>query len=235
MGSGASATNGTDLSSPNLQLQTLFILDADGRIASTREPLPKKGPLFYLIRSRDACAWAIRADISHDVAAEVNRLAREESPVLDREPPVHANAYLSLVGGHVESGPAFAFPDQSEAPRDVVIIDDEALLGKNFRGWKPGEIAAGAAPVVGVVDDGYPVSICFSARRSEVAAEAGVETAEAYRGRGYGSKVTLAWASIVRKSGLVPLYSTSWSNESSLSLTRKLNLVMVASDWSLSD
>jgi hypothetical protein len=34
---------------------------------------------------------------------------------------------------------------------------------------------------------------CFCARRSDIAAEAGVETAEAYRGRGYGQRVTVTW------------------------------------------
>ena len=82
---------------------------------------------------------------------------------------------------------------------------------------------------------GYPVSICFCARRSGEAAEAGLDTAEGYRGRGYGPRVTALWATAIRRSGLVPLYSTSWSNQASLAVARKLGLVAYASSSGLSD
>jgi predicted GNAT family acetyltransferase len=86
-----------------------------------------------------------------------------------------------------------------------------------------------------IVEHGYPVSVCFSARRSRVAAEAGVETAAGFRGRGFGSRVTAAWALVVRASGRIPLYSTDWSNEPSLALARELGLVAYAADWSVVD
>jgi hypothetical protein len=89
--------------------------------------------------------------------------------------------------------------------------------------------------VVAVVEDGYPVSICFSARKSGVAAEAGLETAEAFRGRGFGPRVAAAWALSIRAAGRVPLYSTSWANDASLAVARKLGLLAYASHWSLSD
>jgi len=86
-----------------------------------------------------------------------------------------------------------------------------------------------------IVENGYPVSVCFSARGSSIAAEAGVETAVGFRGRGFGPRVTAAWASAVRAAGRVPLYSTDWSNESSLVLARKLGLEAYAADWSATD
>ena len=89
--------------------------------------------------------------------------------------------------------------------------------------------------MLAIVENGDPVSICFCARRSGVAAEAGVQTAEAYRGRGYGADVTAAWALAIRTSGRIPLYSTSWTNHASLAVARKLSLVAYASSWSLSD
>ncbi len=116
-----------------------------------------------------------------------------------------------------------------------MVVEDERLLERHFRGWVPGEIAAGRSPVLAIVEAGYPVSVCFCARRSEVAAEAGLETAEAFRGRGFGSRVTAAWALAVRATGRVPLYSTSWTNEASLAVARKLGLAAYASTWSLSD
>jgi predicted GNAT family acetyltransferase len=135
---------------------------------------------------------------------------------------------------HQTAGPAFSFPAIVELPDDVVTIQDERLLDHNFRGWVPGEIAAGRSPVVALIEDGHPVSVCFSARSSEVAAEAGVETAEAFRGKGLAARVTTAWALAIRDSGRIPLYSTSWTNSASLAVARKLGLVAYASGWSLS-
>jgi predicted GNAT family acetyltransferase len=116
-----------------------------------------------------------------------------------------------------------------------VVVEDERLLERNFRGWVPGEIAAGRSPVLAVVEDGVPVSVCFCARRSDVAAEAGLETAEAFRGRGFGPRVTAAWALSIRASRRVPLYSTSWTHHASLAVARKLGLVAYASHWRLLD
>jgi hypothetical protein len=222
------------LSTPDLQLETLFVLDHDGRIVATREPGGTRGPMFALIRSATRCAWAVRADAPAALARELDRLARQEPPASDlASEPVQADAYRALVGGDVTFGPAFAFPPLGTGQGEVVEIRSEDLLAHHFRGWIPGEIEAGREPVFAVVEAGHPVSICFCARRSAVAAEAGVETAPAFRGRGYGARVTAAWAAALRASGLLPLYSTSWKNQPSLAVARKLRLVAYASDWSL--
>lgn len=224
------------MSTPDLQLRTLYVLNSEGRITSTREPEPASpAPVFTVIRSASSCAWAVRADVPNDLAAELEGIVRKEPPAADlRDAPVHADRYRSLVGGRIWSGPAFTFPEQIAPPTNVVVVDDERLLERNFRGWVPGEIAAGRSPVLAVLEGGYPVSICFCARRSDLAAEAGVETAEAFRGRGYGPRVTAAWALAIRASGRIPLYSTSWSNAASLSVARKMGLAAYASDWNLS-
>jgi predicted GNAT family acetyltransferase len=117
----------------------------------------------------------------------------------------------------------------------IVRIDDERALQRNFRGWQLGEIGAGRAPVMAVIEEGYPVSICFCARSSDNAAAAGLATAEGFRGRGFGVRVTAAWALEIRASGRVPLYSAAWTNAASLAVTRKLGLTPYASFWSVSD
>ncbi|MBX3001643.1 MAG: GNAT family N-acetyltransferase [Caldilineaceae bacterium] len=236
------------MSTPDLYLRTGFILNDAGRILSTREPVASRGPLFTLVRSATDAAWAVRADVPSEIANEVERPAQEEPPIIDlRDAPRYADRYMSLVRDHMASrgkdgsrmrqtgGPAFTFPDLVAQPANVVVVDDERLLNHNFRRWRPGEIAAGRSPVLAVVADGYPVSVCFCARRSDAAAEAGLNTAEAYRGRGFAPCVTAAWASAIRASGRVPLYSTAWHNDASLAVARKLGLVMYASYWSLSD
>jgi FR47-like protein len=236
-----------EVSTPELHLKTCFVLNADGRILSTREPIGTRGPLFSLVRGATSCAWAVRADVPADVADELERLARREPPARDfHDPPLNAQRYVDALAGRLASGesartkiahsagPAFSFPHALPAPDDVVVVESESLLARHFRGWVPGEIEAGRGPVVAAFDNDYPVSICFCARRSDSAAEAGLETAATYRRRGFGVRVTAAWAWAIRAAGRAPLYSTSWTNESSLAVARKLNLIPYASTWSLS-
>lgn len=221
------------MSTPNLYLQTLFSLDDHGRIIGTREPDESQGPLFSLIRGRSGCTWAVRSDVPRDVAMELDALAREEPPVSDfGDGPVHADQYLALVEGTVYSGPAFTFPEEIIRPDGTVLIEDVRLLEHHFSGWDSSEIPA-SSPIVALIEEGHAVSVCFCARRSDVAAEAGVETAVEFRGRGLAPRVAAAWALAVRASGRVPLYSTSWDNEASLAVARKLGLVAYASSWSI--
>jgi hypothetical protein len=64
---------------PGIHLKTGFVLDEHGRIRSTREPEPAPGPLFTLVRSASSCAWALRADVPGELAADLARLAGEEA------------------------------------------------------------------------------------------------------------------------------------------------------------
>jgi hypothetical protein len=236
------------MTTPSLQLRTMFVLDDDGRILSTREPGGSRGPLFCLVRGRDACAWAIRADLPKLVADEVLGLAGRELPTSNfRDPPTGAADFLAVLADCIapgcdvlakrsrSDGPAFVFPKSIARPSGVSVIEDEALLVHGFGGFLPGEIAAGRSPVMAILEGGRPVSVCYCARASSVAAEAGVDTVEAWRGRGFGPRVVAAWALAVQASGRIPLYSTAWTNGASLAVARKLGLSTYASDWSLYD
>lgn len=83
------------------------------------------------------------------------------------------------------------------------------------------------------VVQGNAVSICYCARLTTLAAEAGVETVEAACEQGYASAAVAAWASVVRRRGLLPLYSTSWTNAASRGVARKLGMVCYGEDWSI--
>jgi hypothetical protein len=218
---------------PQLQLETLFILDADGRIVSTREPNAATGPAFSLIRDHRTCAWAVHRDVPEDLTRELVTLVRTEPPVraLD-DPPMHAERYAAVLGGQIEAGPAFLFPDNVASQSDIVAVTDLSALEHHFRGWT-GEELPDRAPILSIVEDGHAVSVCFCARRSPVAAEAGLETAPTFRGRGFGPRVTAAWAHAILISGRMPIYSTSWSNTASLAVARKLALRPCASDWNI--
>lgn len=193
-------------SDPRLQLETLFVLDARQRMICTREPQPSSGPAFIFIRGESACAWAVRANVAERVALEVNRLASQETPSANWDRPLlHAERYALLLAGRIRSGPAFAFPEHLQDDGQAIVIDDAIELSHHFSGWVAGEIENGRAPILAMVQNGHPVSICFCARRAAEAAEAGVETAAAFRGQGYAPRAAIAWAKRVRAQGLTPV------------------------------
>ena len=223
-----------EMTTPELCLRTRYVFDGEGRIVSTRPPSPRRGPAFILVRGAAGCAWAIHRDVESSIASELDRLAREEPPISDlRTPPVHAECYMALVGGELSSGPAFTFPETLPPPGETETIDDLRQLEASFTGWTADEIPD-ASPIVAVKEDGRAVSVCFCARRADFAAEAGLETAPQFRGRGLGPRVAAAWAVAMRASGRTPLYSTSWTNDASLAVARKLGLIPYAETWRLS-
>src|SRR5688572_25517479 len=89
---------------PQLQLETLFVLDNQGRIRCTREPHPRPGPALSLVRDVSTCAWAVHASVPADLASKLDALARDEPPTAELvQPPRHADAYVALLGDRIES------------------------------------------------------------------------------------------------------------------------------------
>jgi hypothetical protein len=85
-------------------------------------------------------------------------------------------------------------------------------------------------PCLAVLEGGRAVSVCYVAARSERAAEAGVETLPGFRGRGFASRAAAAWARAVAERGLLPLYSTEWSNRASRGVAARLGLILYGVD-----
>jgi len=185
------------------------------------------------VRDEHACAWAVHRDVPVEVARELVALARTEPPLGElTDPPTHIDTYLARIGGRIDSGPVFTFPTAIAAADGVREITDLAQLERHFRGWTVDELPE-RSPILGIIEDGHAVSVCFCARRTPAAAEAGLETAANFRGRGFGAKVAAAWGRAIRDSGRLPLYSTSWGNVASLGVARRIELSPCASDWSL--
>lgn len=220
-----------------LHLDALYARDKAERIVACRDPeVPP--PLLHVVRTAGGSVWAFRAGIPEGlcdrIAAELARPAGD----LVREPP-GAAAVRGLLAEHAPvreeyCGPAFAFPADLPPPgADCVRIPrtgDERAVGPFA--WVAREADHdGAQPFIARIVGSQMASVCHSARLSERAAEAGVETADPYRGRGFAAEVTAAWAAALRAEGRVPLYSTSWTNHASHSVARKLGLRMYAADW----
>ena len=228
----------TDLELLEIQIDAWFTHDPEGRIVSTKEPGGGPAPRFFLGRTGEGNLWRVRHDVPPDTARQLVELARNE-PVHDdlRAAPGNLDAMMDALRKDHEpledSGPAYRFPDDLPAPANVTritranldllrrIVPDMDDLERDFEQCEPS---------TAIVVDGAAVADCYSSCLTMRAAEAGVVTLDDYRGRGYASAVVAAWAHILRDSGRIPLYSTTWDNLASQGVARKLGLIQYAAD-----
>ena len=217
----------------------LFRHNADERITEFNEPWPwgtRPGPLVYLSRAVGSQIVRFRADappgLVEAVQAFVDALPlRASLPSEDdgTADALNAIAAPSVPGATGAAGPVFAFPAPLFPLGAIQLYPGTAgLLHPSLVTWAPD--LPYARPAFVAIVDRQAVAICASVRLTAGAAEAGVETALDYRGRGAAGLATIAWAEAVRKAGRTPFYSTSWSNKASLAVARKLELVPVAED-----
>lgn len=235
-------TGGGQLELLKLQAEALFTHDAQGRIVAVNQPGGGLAPRVFFGRTRAGNLWRLRHDLPPGAANQLNELAAAEPVLSDLAArPRRLDAMLAILGedgdakvGH--AGPAYRFPEHLPVMAGVTRItwENRRLLRAMPAYLEDVERGLDAyAPRFAVVEDGVAVAICNSARLTGRAAEAGVETLQPYRGRGYATKVVAAWALAIRETGRTPLYSTSWDNLASRAVARKLGLVVYGSDLSL--
>ncbi len=227
-----------------IHVATLFNCDAEGRILSLRRPWsrPSGPPRFFMGRRHGGNVWLFRHDVPDDLTRRLEVLCRSEPSATDLMPPPRvASAVRAALQGHGPiireyRGPAYLIPEGAQAPMDAVLITKEKgrMLEAGFPWMLPhltAEVDIG--PVTAAVVNGSAVSICYCARLSPLGAEAGVETLEAMRGRGHATAAVAAWATALRRRGLLPLYSTSWENLASQRVAEKLGAVCYGEDWEI--
>ena len=240
----------SDLHLLEIQADALFTHDSRGRIGYVNEPDGDRAPRFFFGRTKEGNLWRFRDDLTDDTVRQLDRLAADE-PVDDdlRAEPRNLGAFLEVLRADradpsTYAGPAFRFPDELPplpASANVTRLTRENSHVLQGLGWdldastleNSAQEFEARGPFMVVIVDGAAVSACFCARLTTRAAEAGVETAEASRGRGYAPAVVAAWAHAVRAMGRIPLYSTSWDNLASQTVARKLGLVQYGTDLSL--
>lgn len=232
----------SDLQLLEIQVEALFTHNSDGRIRSINEPDGDPAPRFFFGRTREGNLWRFRYNLPEHTMRKLEKLAADELVYDDlRTEPRNLDAFQEALREDREVkpanfGPAYRFPDEFPTPANVARITHSNLHLLQPLGWDLEALARefdGRAPFLAMIKDGVAVSTCFSARLTERAAEAGVETLEAYRGRGYAPSVVAAWAHAIRATQRIPLYSTSWKNLASQAVARKLGLVQYGVDLSL--
>ena len=227
-----------------IRADTLFAYDARGRMLLTNEPREDaRRPAPRLFLGRTLAGHVVRFG-----AAVPDALARQLEALIERQPPVAdlralpaalaavraALAASPLAGGAPITaeggGPAYRFPASIARPGQVVqVTDANREIVRHTCPWLYDELADWR-PCFAVVRDGAAVSVCFSSRFGAAAAEAGVDTLPAFRGRGYAAAVTAAWGAAIRESGRLPLYSTAWDNLASQGVARRVGLILFGAD-----
>ena len=216
-----------------MHIGALYTHDVAGDLVSVNEPAGGPAPRFFLGATDDGCMLRFRHDVNVELRTELTAAARAEQGGLATPPS--AAIYEEIIRRSTpalktSTGPAFTFPARLPPARDTTLIDASTayLLEPLLSAWIPD--VATCQPMIVLVADGKAVSICASVRITDEAYEAGVDTALAYRGRGYAGQVVTGWAGSVRELDRVPLYSTSWTNTASRSVARKLALLHFGND-----
>lgn len=225
-----------------IHVATMFGCDANGRLRYVREPWgsPYAPPRFYMGRTVRGNVWHFRDDLPDELVRKLELICLSEPITGDLRRPALATAAVRAalqVYSPItkeERGPAYLIPGGMGRPTDAILITKEnGVVLKNGFPWMLPHVlsAVDIGPVAAAIADGTAVSICFCARLTRSAAEAGVETLQAMRGRGYATKAVALWAAAVYECGLLPLYSTSWENLSSLRVAQKLRMICYGGDW----
>ena len=225
--------NDTDLM--RLHVEALFTRDDAGRLLMVNEPGGAPAPRFFFGRTAEGNACWFRHDVDAALVDELSALCASQpsgnvEAGVDSAAPFIACLSRAESVHKMEAGPAFHFPSDLPGHESAIRVttDNAAVLSPYLKDWL-GDVSA-CAPMVVVLEGGKAVSLCGSVRVTPQAHEAGVETHRDFRGRGHAARVVTAWARAVREMDRIPLYSTSWENQSSRSLARKLGLIQFGAD-----
>ena len=215
-----------------------FSHDAEAQLVRVNEPngTGAAAPRFFLGKTLDGVVVRFRHDVGNDVRRELKpAVAHDVQPesALDRpSDPAPYQAILSRVAPveRTWTGPAFFFPRELPMSDGTTIITDANadILRPHLEAWIPDVPLS--QPMIALTVDGHAASLCASVRLTADAHEAGVDTAPPFRGRGYAAQVVVAWAREVRDLGRIPLYSTSWGNDASRAVARKIGLIQFGND-----
>ncbi|MEM8534590.1 MAG: GNAT family N-acetyltransferase [Chloroflexota bacterium] len=219
----------------SMRVPTLYCLDDHNRLLSINEPGFPQAPRFVMGRTTQGNIWHFRHDLPGELVQELHQLCALEPTSSDfTTPPLHYHSIRKLLAGHQPiqneyRGPAYLFPEQLPHSDEIVQLSEE--LFQNHGGLEP--VSAPRFPCAGIIADQQIASYCYCARLTAQAAEAGVETWPAFRGRGFAAKTVAHWAALIRKTGRIPFYSTWWANHASQRVANKLGLILLGEDISI--
>ncbi|MBT2291342.1 GNAT family N-acetyltransferase [Paenibacillus albidus] len=216
----------------SIQAGVLYIHDHAGRITTINERSNQPAPRFFWGQTVAGRIVRFRSDVPDHSIHDIMQFMDQGDSTEQLADVIHALEKDREIRG-IWMGPAFTFHEIVKDYTDATLVTEDnkyclepgfpALLSElKFR-----------LPCFMVTENNMAISVCFSARSSDKAAEAGVETLKDYRGKGYAMRVTSSWAQGIRRCQRIPLYSTSWDNYSSLSIANRLRLHLYGTNISI--
>jgi RimJ/RimL family protein N-acetyltransferase len=131
---------------------------------------------------------------------------------------------MQLEVGHYKT---YVFPSQPIMETDVLCLSkhDSRVKALGFDGF--------AEQVYAIEKNGVLISACVSTRENKACGEAWVYTKPDYRKQGLAQKAVKAWARGLMDADKVPFYRHDIKNEASANLARKLGLLPVFEEISM--
>lgn len=168
------------------------------------------------------------------VVRQLEELCAEEGTTALSSQPKHLATYMRLFQGEKYSmGLSYLVPDSVGPSMKVIRLTVEHIdLLKDGFEWLAAELQY-VQPCVAVVIDSKAACVCRSVRITSQAHEAGIETLEAFRRKGFAAAALGGWAEAVRGTGCLPMYSTSWENVASQAVAKKAGLALYGSTFSI--
>lgn len=218
-----------------MHVHALYVQDHASRIISVNDWNGGLAPRFFLGRTKEGNIWRFRHDLPEEICVQLENLCHSE-PFTISDRPLHEAAYRRILASHspitrIWLGPAYSFANVFAFASEPILINEQNafMLQDHFPDWLPD--VPHQQPFATLLVDGQPVAVCASVRITDAAHEAGVETLDSQRRKGFGAKVVSAWAGIVKKMGAIPLYSTSIENLASQKLAARLGLTQYGLDF----
>lgn len=216
----------------NIQAEVLYAHDSLGRITKINEFEGHPAPRLFWGKTNKGNVLRFRSDVPDDIANKIVQIINNSDDT---------NIVLAKVINELEQqtrinsiwmGPAYVFANYFRASQAIKVTkDNREYLEPGFK--KLLTELKYREPCFMAIENNKAVSVCFSARNTVRAAEAGIETLEEYRGKGYGIAVASAWSAAVQVSGKIALYSTSWDNYASQAVAKRLQLALYGTDVSI--
>jgi hypothetical protein len=224
------------------RLSNGFVLAPNGRMLHANDPDRSAAPLFAAGTRADGTIALFRDDVDD---ATANAIIDDLDDLAAQADAIRARLGLSAPVGRHNFERIHRLPRATRFDGPSVIAQGtpqgDVLWAQLERdGLPPGIVAQGFtdlshlwAPWCVVMDDDEIASIAFAARLSDEAAEIGVATIPACRGRGYAAAVTAAWSALPLLADRELFYSTHLDNRSSLRVIERLALPFLGIGFTL--